>query len=253
MKSNVVIILIITFCASEIVAQAAQDCKEVNATTEVQKFVVSSTRTGCQYRVQSESGKAVKVFVNATSGSKCVKASSDGKSETLCPSGPTNQLTSSPPIDMSAVYDTTSSDATTAPTTEATTKATEATAPTTKPETEGDDTHSEKAKSSASNKQGTGASSKKESVEKADSHSSAGDEQERSAVEQDIHDVQHIRLARDTSNDVTVYYVVADIYVAKLERSMLIRFREGLVQHGRYMDDIFCVTDLENSIRQTLK
>ncbi|VDP74601.1 unnamed protein product [Echinostoma caproni] len=235
MKLNIVKILIITFCVSEIYAQNAQDCKEVIATTEVQKFIVLSSGTGCQYRVKSESGKAVKVFVNATSGTKCVKVSTDGKSETLCPSGPTNQLTSSPPIDVSAVSDTTSSDATTAPTIEATTKATAAPLPPAKPETGGGDQESENSESS--DKQEGDVSLKKESVKKANeketgSSSGAGvekklneqdqqeDEQEKSPVKPEKDDVQLIRLARDTSNDVTVYYVLDG--VSKSNPSMIL-------------------------------
>ncbi|VDP82221.1 unnamed protein product [Echinostoma caproni] len=79
-------------------------------------FTVLGNGTGCQYRVKPDSGKAVKVYVNTTSGSKCVKVSSDGKSETLCPSGAANQFISSSPIDVSADSDTTSPDASTEPT-----------------------------------------------------------------------------------------------------------------------------------------
>ncbi|VDP83425.1 unnamed protein product [Echinostoma caproni] len=136
MKSNIVRILLITVCVNGIVGKSpvvgenyftlptkdAQSCKEVVASNEVQKVTVLGSGTGCQYRVISDSGQAVKVYVNTTSGTKCVKVSSEGKYETLCPSGATNQFSSSSPIEVSADSDTTTSEA---PTTAAPDAATE--------------------------------------------------------------------------------------------------------------------------------
>ncbi|VDP76350.1 unnamed protein product [Echinostoma caproni] len=113
MNSTIVKKLLITGCISVIVAQDKQSCKEVVPSNEVQKVTVLGSGTGCQYRVISDSGKAVKVYVNATSGTKCVKVSSDAKSETLCPLGVTNQFISSSPIEVSADDNTTSSETTT--------------------------------------------------------------------------------------------------------------------------------------------
>ncbi|VDP75467.1 unnamed protein product [Echinostoma caproni] len=223
-SNDVIVYYVLAFRASKIVAQTAQDCKEVNATNEVQKLVVLSNATGCQYRVKSESVKAVKVFVTATSGTKCVKVSSDGKSETLCPSGSTNHFTSSSPIDVSADSDTTGSDATSAPTT----AATEAPGPTTKPKPEDDE---DSKKTDPSGEHGKGVSSEKELGEKADreeagSSSSDGGagqssgkdqrpaEKETSAANSAGDRVHLIRLAREASeiegpDDVIVYYVLA--------------------------------------------
>ncbi|VDP93651.1 unnamed protein product [Echinostoma caproni] len=64
MNSNIVKILFITFCVSGVIAAEAQSCKEVVATSEAQSVVVQSNVTGCQYRVTSDSGKTVKVYVN---------------------------------------------------------------------------------------------------------------------------------------------------------------------------------------------
>ncbi|VDP80223.1 unnamed protein product [Echinostoma caproni] len=114
--------------------QDTEICKDVVASNEVESIVVSSNSTGCQYRVITDSGKEVKVYVNTTSGTKCVKVTSNGKSETLCPSGPTNQLTSSSPIEVSADSDTTSPNAPTTTPTEAATEPTKATPDSTDPE-----------------------------------------------------------------------------------------------------------------------
>ncbi|VDP91837.1 unnamed protein product [Echinostoma caproni] len=46
--------------------------------------------------------------------------------------------------------------------------------------------------------------------------------------------------------------LLADIFVAKLERSKLSQTIEGLAHYSRYMDDIFCVTDRKHDIQQIL-
>ncbi|VDP96292.1 unnamed protein product [Echinostoma caproni] len=135
MKSNVMKILFITFCVSGVLAVEAQSCKDVVATSEAQGVVVQSNVTGCQYRVTSDSGKAMKVYVNSTSGTKCVTVASGGVSETLCPQGTKNQFTSQEPIEVSAELGTTTTAATTteASTAEITTVATKPGGDSTKP------------------------------------------------------------------------------------------------------------------------
>ncbi|VDP90347.1 unnamed protein product [Echinostoma caproni] len=99
MKSNIIKLLLIAICISD---NVAANCEEVTASGETKSFVVKGSGTGCQYRVKSDSGKAVKVYVNETSGTNCVKATSGDRSETLCPKGATTVFTSTSAIDVSA-------------------------------------------------------------------------------------------------------------------------------------------------------
>ncbi|VDP65478.1 unnamed protein product [Echinostoma caproni] len=121
MNYNIVNFLLITFYVRDIVAE---NCEVLTATDEAQSFVIKNNITDCQYRVQSNSGKPLKVFVNATSGTDCVKVTSGDKSETLCSTGTTTEFKSSSAIDVSA-------DSVTTTTTTAT--ATITTTPTTAP------------------------------------------------------------------------------------------------------------------------
>ncbi|VDP70859.1 unnamed protein product [Echinostoma caproni] len=224
MKSNVMKILFITFCVSGVLAVEAQSCKDVVATSEAKSVVVQSNVTGCQYRVTSDSGKTVKVYVNSTSGTKCVTVASGGVSETLCPQGTNNQFTSQEPIEVSAESGTTT---TAAATTEASTA--EITTAATKP---GGDSEP-KLDGSNVDKKADGKSKTEEKQEKqADSEGKANELQGKQkqpdnkngdmenhppAGPQDPNleegripvPVKLLRRTRDISNtDVTVYYVL---------------------------------------------
>ncbi|VDP65477.1 unnamed protein product [Echinostoma caproni] len=231
MKSTFVEILLVIFCVGGIIAQGEQNCKEVYATKEVQKFGVLASGTGCQYRVKSDSGQTVKVYVNATSGSKCVGVSSDGKSETLCPSGATQQFISNSAIDVSADSDTTSSDSTTAGTTPKPTAA-PATTPKTDDGASGKDnssknsdaqnagvqkpavgTHTEGSQKAIPNEGGANTGAEEEDKKLSKQGNVEGTGKAIPAVELANNAAQLLRLARDTSkangsNDVTVYYVL---------------------------------------------
>ncbi|VDP83929.1 unnamed protein product [Echinostoma caproni] len=111
MKSNIVKLLLVTFCVSGVVDVEAQSCEPVVASNEVQSVVVKGGVSGCQYRVSSDTGKAVKVYVNATSGTKCVIVTSGGTSDKLCPSSAYNQLISQESIELSAESGTTTTQA----------------------------------------------------------------------------------------------------------------------------------------------
>ncbi|VDP85372.1 unnamed protein product [Echinostoma caproni] len=199
MKSNIVKILLITVCVSVVVAQNKQSCKEVVASDEVQQVTVLVSGTGCQYLVKSDSGKAVKVYVNATSGTKCVKVSSDGKSDTLCPSGATNQISSSSPIEVSADSDTTSPEETTTPTEAATESTTTPTGPTDpkSPGESGKEDPLQDPQGPASGKEGQNSGSGTEKIEEA-------------APLPGLLRKARANSETNASNDVIVYYVLGE-------------------------------------------
>ncbi|VDP88347.1 unnamed protein product [Echinostoma caproni] len=99
MNPDIIKLLLITFCISGI---GAENCEEVTASVDAKSFVVKSNVTGCQYRVKSDSGKAVKVYVNDTSGTNCVKVTIGGQTDTLCPKSSTTAFSSTSAIDVSA-------------------------------------------------------------------------------------------------------------------------------------------------------
>ncbi|VDP65480.1 unnamed protein product [Echinostoma caproni] len=236
MMSNILKFLFISVCVSVIVAAAqdSQNCEEVIASTEVKSFVIKGAVSGCQYRVQTDSGKLVKVFVNETSGVKCVKVTSGTESDTLCSTGATKQFTSSAPVEVSADSSTTSSETTTV---EAPTVSPEATKqPGETGDAEKPDENEPKGPDSQDPPQPeTDTSPQKPSVgnavqSQADTSTDAGEKgpqsnQNKAATNQDAENlkarpeeasdsVQHLRRSRDTSStgasdDVTVYYVLA--------------------------------------------
>ncbi|VDP78461.1 unnamed protein product [Echinostoma caproni] len=191
MKSNIVKFLLITVCISGIVAE---NCEELTASSDANSFVVKGGISGCQYRVKPTSGKSVKVFVNSTSGTNCVKVASEDKSETLCPTGKTTTFSSSSTVDVSAES---GAITTSASTDEPTAASTEATSQTTNGNEEVKTPSEEEEK--VTQQGGTEEDQKKDSEE---------------ALEKEPEADSHlIRQARDTpgsggSMDVTVYYML---------------------------------------------
>ncbi|VDP65476.1 unnamed protein product [Echinostoma caproni] len=209
MNNNIVIFLLINYYVSGIVAE---NCEVLTATDEAQSFVIKNNITDCQYRVQSNSGKPLKVFVNATSGTDCVKVTSGDKSETLCSTGTTTEFKSSSAVDVSA--DSVLTTTTTAPTTVTTPKP----APTpTNPEGT-DDKNKEGQKSgtpedpSGKSKGESQPAGKKEVKMSAEEEASEGKLQNQAgpaAVKQLIRQTRET-LKNAGSNDVTVYYMLGE-------------------------------------------
>ncbi|VDP78542.1 unnamed protein product [Echinostoma caproni] len=229
MNFNIVKIVFITFCVSGVLAAEAQSCKEVVATIEAKSIVVQSNVTGCQYRITSDSGKAVKVYVNSTSGTKCVTINSGGTSETLCPSGPKYLFTSKEPIEVSAESGATTTDAsaTEANTAQTSTPATETGKDSVKPKP----AESEEGKKEGANPgtdgehppHNTGKEEQQPAKQEQPGNSNgAGDKQSPAGPQQEspekgvqqgsaLSSSQLVRRARDTSStDVTVYYILGE-------------------------------------------
>ncbi|VDP88773.1 unnamed protein product [Echinostoma caproni] len=205
MKSNVVKLLLVTFCVSGVVDVEAQSCEPVVASNEVQSVVVKGGVSGCQYRVSSDTGKAVKVYVNATSGTKCVIVTSGGTSDKLCPSSAHNQLISQESIEVSV-----ESGATTAQTaaTEPTTVETTTPKKEDKPETE------EKPNLDTNGKGDTQQAQKKKAEDPNEAPEAPESSQKQApdpkVPQQNVPGASPLlRSARDTSsNDVTINYVL---------------------------------------------
>ncbi|VDP70860.1 unnamed protein product [Echinostoma caproni] len=177
--------------------------------------------TGCQYRVTSDSGKSVKVYVTSASGTKCVTVTNGSTSETLCPSGTSNQFTSKEPIEISAEAEATTG----ASTAETTTSTIEPGGDSAGPNPDGSaEGRKEGGKSESGKKQQTdreGEAKKPQVIEKQPDNTE-GDVKEQSPaspqqalqgpnVPGGIVPVRSklIRRSRDTSNtDVIVYYVL---------------------------------------------
>ncbi|VDP90842.1 unnamed protein product [Echinostoma caproni] len=206
MKSIIIKLLLITFCISDIVAEK---CEEVTASADAKSFVVKRSGTGCQYRVKSDSGKAVKVYVNETSGTNCVKATSGDKFETLCPKGTMTAFTSTSAIDVSADSVATSTSAATTTVTPTTTEA-----PKPPPSSGGGETE-ETHKGQAPSEKGKEGSQDPERKENAESenHNAASVEMSPMAAAAVPAFKSLIRQAREMPssagyNDVIVYYML---------------------------------------------
>ncbi|VDP86850.1 unnamed protein product [Echinostoma caproni] len=207
MNFNIVIFLLINYYVSGIVAE---NCEVVTATAEAKSFVIKNNITGCQYRVTSDSSKPLKVFVNATSGTDCVKVTSGDKSEMLCSTGAMTEFKSSSSIDVSA--DSVTTTTTTPPTTVTTT-------PTTAPPLPNPGEMGEK-KDKEGTKSGTAGGPSKEESQRGGEREEETDEGK--AESEDLQSQagpaavkQLIRQTRDTSrnagsNEVTVYYMLGE-------------------------------------------
>ncbi|VDP80661.1 unnamed protein product [Echinostoma caproni] len=221
MKSKIVKFLVITFCVSVVVDTEAESCEPVIASNDVKSVVVRGSVSGCQYRVSSDSGKAVKVYVNATSGTKCVNVASGGTSEKLCPLSTNNQLISQDAIEVSADLEaTTAQTAATEPSTAQTTTSKQESGKDPKPpnESKGEKEKTGKGDSQPPDGEGEGSQEKQppegsnEEMVKESLKSPKEPEQHPKNPDEIVAAPNKlIRSVRDSSNtDVTVYYVLGE-------------------------------------------
>ncbi|VDP88160.1 unnamed protein product [Echinostoma caproni] len=207
MKSNIATFLLIIICVSSVVAD---NCEEVTASAEANSVIVRSGSKGCQYRVKPDSGKPVKVFVNSTSGRNCLNVASGGKSETICPTGPTTEFTSNSAIDISA-------ETVTSTTADATTIIASTATPSPSPTSPGNKNESEEAEPGSKPGVNVQPSPAGEGVQQHEEEKENKVEDKKAAVKPlEIHAAPSVKLVRKTRdastsarpNDVTVYYML---------------------------------------------